>query len=152
MDEEGFVSAESDQRLWQVWEYERLFGERYPESGHLVFQEEPVTNKRQSLYGGFWFGRSLFFEARIDTNSKMKDLTPNTSAPSAALRLLFALCPFAFSLAPLALSLCPLLYALYPLLYALCALPSFPWHFRNLKVLLLIFRRFLSPIQEEAWS
>jgi hypothetical protein len=36
-------------------------------------------DKRQSLYGIFWFGRSLFFEARIDTNSKMKDLTPFTS-------------------------------------------------------------------------
>ncbi len=32
------------------WEYERLFCDRYPESGHLVFQEEPVMDKRQCSF------------------------------------------------------------------------------------------------------
>jgi hypothetical protein len=52
IDEEGFASAESDQCLRQVWEYERFLSERYPECGHLVFREGPVMDKREwSLCG-----------------------------------------------------------------------------------------------------
>ncbi len=63
------------------------------------------------------------------------------SAPQVSRRqtLLKRSAPFAF---------CPLRYALCFMLYAPCALPSFPWHFWNLKVLLLILGHFLSHIEE----